>query len=100
VLAVDLGASDDLLLPLCVGAFALASVAGLLVVPLPAGAGVREAVLVVALSPVLPAGQSLLLALVSRAILTAGDLTVAAVAARGVRRSTAVEDDRGASATS
>ena len=82
VLARDLGASDSLLLPLAVGAFALASSAGVLALPVPAGAGVREAVLVVSLSPVLPVGQSLLLALVSRAILTAGDLCVAGLASR------------------
>jgi len=82
LLAVDLGASGPLLLPLAIGAFALASSAGVLAIPVPAGAGVREAVLVLSLSPVLPIGQSLLLALVSRAILTAGDLTVAGIASR------------------
>ena len=86
LLARDLGAEGLSVLPLAVGAFALASVAGLLALPVPAGAGVREAVLVVALSPVLPVGQSLLLALVSRAILTVGDLTVAGAAARSRRQ--------------
>ncbi len=87
LLARDLGASGALLLPLAVGAFALASSAGVLALPVPAGAGVREAVLVVSLSPVLPVGQSLLLALVSRAILTAGDLAVAGAAARTTQTS-------------
>ena len=86
VLARDLGADDALLLPLAVGAFSLASVAGLLALPVPAGAGVREAVLVVALSPVLPAGQALVLALVSRLVLTAGDLAVAGLAVQAARR--------------
>ena len=85
LLARDLGATGALLLPLAVGAFTLASSAGVLALPVPAGAGVREAVLVVALSPVLPVGQSLLLALVSRAILTAGDLVVAGTASRSTR---------------
>jgi len=85
LLARDLGAQGAALLPLAVGAVALANVAGLLALPVPAGAGVREAVLVVALSPVLPVGQSLVLALVSRAMLTAGDLAVAAAAARPLR---------------
>lgn len=89
LLARDLGADDPLLLLLCIGAFSLASVAGLLALPVPAGAGVREAVLVVTLAPVLPVGQALLLALVSRALLTAGDLLVAAAAARGISRSPA-----------
>ena len=87
LLAVDLGASGPLLLPLAIGAFALASAAGVLAIPVPAGAGVREAVLVLSLSPVLPIGQSLLLALVSRAILTAGDVTVAALASRRTQTS-------------
>lgn len=80
LLARDLGASGALLLPLAVGAFALASSAGVLALPVPAGAGVREAVLVVSLTPVLPIGQSLVLALVSRAVLTVGDLLVAGAA--------------------
>ena len=85
LLARDLGASGSGLLPLVVGAYVLATVAGLLALPVPAGAGVREAVLVAALSPVLPLGQALVLALVSRAVLTAADLAVAAGAAAGLR---------------
>ena len=81
LLARDLGAEGLRVLPLAVGAFALASVAGLLALPVPAGAGVREAVLVVALSPVLPVGSALLLALVSRVLLTCGDLAAATTAA-------------------
>ena len=92
LLARDLGASGALLLPLAVGAFALASSAGVLALPVPAGAGVREAVLVVSLSPVLPVGQSLLLALVSRAILTAGDLVVAGLASRTTQTSGVTKD--------
>ena len=95
LLARDLGAEGALVLPLAVGAFSLANVAGLLALPVPAGAGVREAVLVVALSPVLPAGQALVLALVSRLLLTAGDLVVAGAAAhatRGRRGQTAVPE--------
>jgi hypothetical protein len=83
---LDLGADGVAVLPLAVGAFALASVAGLLALPVPAGAVVREAVLVVALSPVLPLGSALLLALVSRVLLTVGDLAAATSAAgRGAR---------------
>jgi hypothetical protein len=88
LLARDLGAQGALAVPLAIGAFALANVAGLLAVPLPAGAGVREAVLVVSLSPILPAGQALLLALVSRVLLTVCDVAVAAGSARGVSRGT------------
>jgi uncharacterized membrane protein YbhN (UPF0104 family) len=105
LLARDLGASGELLLPLVVGAFVLATVAGLLALPVPAGAGVREAVLVAALSPVLPLGQALLLALVSRVVLTTADLAVAGAAAAPLRRRTSAGnsqsgDDRGAAPSS
>jgi hypothetical protein len=80
-LALDLGAEGPAVLPLAVGGFALASVAGLLAVPVPAGAVVRESVIVLALTPVLPLGSALLLALVSRVLLTVGDLAAATSAA-------------------
>ena len=85
LLARDLGAEGALLLPLAVGAFSLASVAGLLALPVPAGAGVREGVLVLCLASVLPVGQALLLALVSRAVLTAADLAAAGAAVAAAR---------------
>jgi hypothetical protein len=77
LLAVDLGAHGRYVLPLVVGGFTLATVAGLLALPVPAGAGVREAVLVAALTPVLPVSRALLLAVISRILLTTADLTMA-----------------------
>jgi uncharacterized membrane protein YbhN (UPF0104 family) len=71
---------------LSVGAFALAWTAGFLFVIAPAGAGIREAVLVVALSPVLDREQALLVALVSRAVMTLGDGAWALVAVAAGRR--------------
>lgn len=68
------------------GGFALAWVSGLLVVVAPAGAGVREAVLVLALSPAVGAGPALLVALVHRAVLTLAELLVAAAVAAATRR--------------
>jgi uncharacterized membrane protein YbhN (UPF0104 family) len=105
LLARDLGAEGAHVLPLAVGAFSLANVAGLLALPAPAGAGVREAVLVLALAPVLPVGQALLVALVSRALVTAGDLVVAGSAVRGfptarTESSVPSRDDRGQSSAS
>lgn len=85
LLAADLGAQGAAVLPVAIGAFTLANVAGLLALPLPAGAGVREVVLVAALSPVLPLPTAVVLAVVSRALLTAADLIVAGVAAAGWR---------------
>lgn len=57
-----------------VGAYALAWTLGLLVVFAPAGLGVREAVLVVALAPVVDAGAALVAAVLSRLVMTAADV--------------------------
>ncbi|MBI1757714.1 MAG: flippase-like domain-containing protein [Actinobacteria bacterium] len=88
----DLGGTGWRSVPLAVGAFAFAWSVGFLVVFAPAGAGVREAVLTLALAPALSAGPALVLALVSRAIMTVADLLLAAGATLGARR------QRGASA--
>ncbi|WP_047867392.1 YbhN family protein [Nocardiopsis sp. RV163] len=57
-----------------VGAYALAWTLGLLVVFAPAGLGVREAVLVVALAPVVDAGAALVVAVLSRLVMTVADV--------------------------
>jgi uncharacterized membrane protein YbhN (UPF0104 family) len=62
-------------------AFALAWVVGLLVVIAPAGAGPREAALVLALAPVLSSADALLVALVSRVLMVVADAGAAGVAA-------------------
>ena len=71
-------AGPDLLL-LSVGAYALAWTAGFLFVVAPAGAGVRELALVVSLAPVLDRGPALALAVLSRVLMTLGDLVWGAV---------------------
>ncbi|HEU4676466.1 MAG TPA: lysylphosphatidylglycerol synthase transmembrane domain-containing protein [Motilibacteraceae bacterium] len=80
VLAVDLGAPAGRSLPAAVGGFALAFCAGVLVVLLPAGAGVREVALTAALGTVLPAGAAVAIALVSRFLLAVTDGLLAGVA--------------------
>lgn len=85
LLAVDLGAAPRPALPLTVGAFALATAAGLLFVVAPAGAGVREVVLVLALAPLLSTAAATVLALVSRLLLTLADVAVAALGWAAVR---------------
>jgi uncharacterized membrane protein YbhN (UPF0104 family) len=66
---------DDPALPLlAVGAYALAWTVGFLVVVAPAGGGAREAALVVALAPVLAEPDALAVAVLSRVVMTAGDL--------------------------
>lgn len=80
VLAADLGASGPRAVTLAVGGFALAWSVGFVAIVVPAGIGVREAALVAALGPVLAAGPALLVALTSRALLSAADLALAGVA--------------------
>jgi uncharacterized membrane protein YbhN (UPF0104 family) len=66
---------------LSTGAYALAWTAGLLVVAAPAGAGVREVALVAALAPALDRGGALAVAVLSRVLMTLGDLVWGAVGA-------------------
>lgn len=66
------------------GAFALGWVAGLLIVPAPAGLGVRDAVLVLTLSPLLGLTAATSVAITLRVVHTGGDLLVGLVSlARG-----------------
>jgi uncharacterized membrane protein YbhN (UPF0104 family) len=69
------GAAD---LPELIGAFALAFIAGLVVIPLPAGAGVREAVLVLILAGTVGRSGAITVALLSRFVLIIVELLLAA----------------------
>jgi uncharacterized membrane protein YbhN (UPF0104 family) len=82
LLAVGLGAEPFASLPVAIGGFALAFSIGPLFVVLPAGAGVREAVLVVVLATVLSTAEATAVALTSRGLLLATDglLAVAGLA--------------------
>ncbi len=59
---------------LSIGAYALAWSAGILLVIFPGGIGPREIALVAALAPIMPRGAALVVALVSRLVMTACDL--------------------------
>ena len=59
---------------LSLGGYALAWTVGFLVVVAPAGGGAREVALVVALAPVLDRAGAVAVALVSRVLMTVGDL--------------------------
>ena len=85
LLMIGFGAPAGGSLPLAVGGFALAFCLGLIFVPAPAGAGVREIVLVLAFGPVLGHGESLAVALISRIMLTTLDFVLAGVAWPGGR---------------
>ena len=85
ILAVRLGAPPGKTALLAVGAFAFAWSVGFVVVFAPAGAGIRDVLLLVLLGPVLRASDAAAVVLVSRALTTIADLVCAAVAARSVR---------------
>ncbi|MCU1670210.1 MAG: hypothetical protein JWP40_3137 [Blastococcus sp.] len=90
ILVRALGTDVPSLRLLSIGVFALAWVAGFLIVIAPAGAGVREAVLVFGFASFLPAGALLTMAVLSRVLLIVADVLLAGVMAatgwRGVRR--------------
>lgn len=70
----------------CIGGFALAMAAGVLFIFAPSGAGVREALIVSALAPVMSTGEALGIAVVSRAIFILADvLSAGGAAVSGVR---------------
>lgn len=73
LLARAIGAPPEGLFLVTTGGYALAWVVGFVIVFLPAGAGAREAALVLALAPVLPRQDALVLAVVSRFLMLAGD---------------------------
>ena len=77
VLAVAVGAPAAAALPVSLAAIGLAMTVGFLVVVAPSGIGVREAVIVAALAPVLEAPAALAVALIARLVFTAADLLAA-----------------------
>ncbi|HEX2132068.1 MAG TPA: lysylphosphatidylglycerol synthase transmembrane domain-containing protein [Actinophytocola sp.] len=77
LLMLGFGAPAAASLPVAVGGLTLAFCLGLIVVPAPAGAGVREVALVLAFGPVLGHGASLAVALISRIMLTVLDFVLA-----------------------
>lgn len=74
------------LVVLCVTAFALAWCVGFVAFISPAGAGAREAALLLMLSGVLSPGRALLVAVVSRVLMSAADLGLAGLALVAHRR--------------
>jgi uncharacterized membrane protein YbhN (UPF0104 family) len=80
LLARPFGASGAQALLASLGGTALAVCAGILFVPAPAGAGIRDAVLVATLAPAIGTTNALAVALLSRAILIIIDLLLAGLA--------------------
>ncbi|MEP6798528.1 MAG: UPF0104 family protein, partial [Lapillicoccus sp.] len=65
------------LVALCVGGMGLAVSAGVLFLPAPAGAGLREVVLGLVLASVMSSGQAVSVVVASRVVLSAVDLLLA-----------------------
>jgi len=85
LLAEDVGAGGGALLAAAIGGHALASACGLLAIPVPAGAGVREAVLVAVLTPSIGVAAAAVVAVVARLVLTVADLAAAGLAVVAAR---------------
>jgi glycosyltransferase 2 family protein len=80
LLTIRLGAPIGSSLLLAIGGYAFAWSVGFIVVFVPAGVGLRDVLLVTTLSPVVGVGGATAVALLSRALTTAGDLLTAASA--------------------
>jgi glycosyltransferase 2 family protein len=87
ILATRLGAPSGKTALIALGGFAFAWSVGFVIVFAPAGAGVRDVVLLLMLRPVLSTADAAAVVLVSRVLLTAADLLTAAAATRLGQRS-------------
>jgi hypothetical protein len=97
LLVVDVGGKGWTALPLAVGAYALAWSVGFILIPFPGGVGPRELALIAALAPVMPTGPAIVVAVISRLVMTIGDLAWAALASalgRGRRPGDTREQDQ------
>ena len=81
ILALTLGGGGFSTVLLCIGGMSLAVSAGVLFIPAPAGAGVRDVILTLVLRATLSGGQALAVVVASRALLIVADLALAAIAA-------------------
>lgn len=100
VLVVALGAAPWPTLVPCLAAFPLAFCIGILLIPVPAGLGVREAVITLILSAVTASSIALTAAVVSRVLYALGDFAMAGIALALDRRRTARIQPETASRTS
>jgi len=84
-LTSGLGVAGPRILAATIGGFALAASAGILFLPAPAGAGVRDVVLIATLGVSMTGAQALGVGLASRVLLIVVDLLMAALAVVGAR---------------
>lgn len=90
------GASDGMSPAVAVGALTVAWVAGLLVIPAPAGAGIRDGLLFAILAGAVPTTAALAVVLTSRVLLLGVDVVLGglALALNGLPRRTTSDDGR------
>ncbi len=86
ILATRLGAPSGETVLIAIGGFAFAWSLGFIVIFAPAGAGVRDVLLLLVLGPVLSTASATVVVLISRVLLTVGDLLCAGVAAAFTRK--------------
>nr|WP_281274841.1 lysylphosphatidylglycerol synthase domain-containing protein [Georgenia muralis] len=99
LLAVPLGMEPGLATyAIAAGGYALAWTVGFLVLVVPAGVGVREAVLAAVLATQLTTGAVVLVVLLSRVLLTAADLILGAVGLLLARRGVVNTEETGSTA--
>jgi hypothetical protein len=84
-LTSGLGVTGPRVVAAAIGGYALAASAGILFVPAPAGAGIRDVVLIAALGVSMTGAQALGVGLASRVLLIVVDLVMAALAVLGAR---------------
>jgi hypothetical protein len=89
ILADKLGAPVGRAILIALGGYAFAWCVGFVIVFAPAGAGARDTLLILALTPLVGREAALAVALVSRGVNTISDLLVAGVAVVGRRRAVA-----------
>jgi glycosyltransferase 2 family protein len=83
------GRGADVLL-VSVGAYALAWSVGFILIIFPSGVGPRELALIAGLAPVMPRGSALVVAILSRLVMTIGDLAWAGLGLALARRAAVV----------
>jgi uncharacterized membrane protein YbhN (UPF0104 family) len=92
VLAYSFGASGWETVPVAISGYALAMVAGFVVAVVPAGLGVREAVLIATLGTTMSRSAATAVAIVSRLCMLVGD--AAATGAAGIVRAARRDGER------
>jgi len=93
LLVADLTGKGVSVLPIAAGAYALAWSVGFVLIPFPGGVGPRELAFIAALAPVMPRGSAIVVAVISRLVLTVADLAWAALAfalGRGMRTAASI----------